>query len=183
MDEPFGALDPVTRREIHREFRRIQASVRKTIVHRDARHGGGVRARRRVSACWPTASWQSSATQPRSRGRPMRASGRCSRRCSRRQRCCEPRAVRLVEFWRAHAGGVRRPAGSARAARRRSRRWSRSSIGVPIGILAARRPRAGCAHRLARQRRADDSQPRDVRLPPAAAVRRRTRRARRRSSC
>ncbi len=32
MDEPFGALDPVTRAELHREFRRIQSRVRKTIV-------------------------------------------------------------------------------------------------------------------------------------------------------
>jgi osmoprotectant transport system ATP-binding protein len=32
MDEPFGALDPVTRAELHREFRRIQAQVRKTVV-------------------------------------------------------------------------------------------------------------------------------------------------------
>lgn len=32
MDEPFGALDPVTRAEIHREFARIQAEIRKTIV-------------------------------------------------------------------------------------------------------------------------------------------------------
>jgi osmoprotectant transport system ATP-binding protein len=32
MDEPFGALDPITRLEMHREFRRIQAAVHKTIV-------------------------------------------------------------------------------------------------------------------------------------------------------
>jgi osmoprotectant transport system ATP-binding protein len=32
MDEPFGALDPITRGELHAEFRAIQARVRKTIV-------------------------------------------------------------------------------------------------------------------------------------------------------
>ena len=32
MDEPFGALDPVTRVELHAQFARIQARVRKTVV-------------------------------------------------------------------------------------------------------------------------------------------------------
>jgi len=32
MDEPFGALDPITRVELHVQFARIQARVRKTVV-------------------------------------------------------------------------------------------------------------------------------------------------------
>jgi osmoprotectant transport system ATP-binding protein len=32
MDEPFGALDPVTRSEMHAEFRRIQTRLRKTVL-------------------------------------------------------------------------------------------------------------------------------------------------------
>jgi osmoprotectant transport system ATP-binding protein len=32
MDEPFGALDPLTRAELHHEFRRIQAQLRKTVI-------------------------------------------------------------------------------------------------------------------------------------------------------
>ena len=32
MDEPFGALDPITRAELHAEFRRIQSRLHKTVI-------------------------------------------------------------------------------------------------------------------------------------------------------
>lgn len=32
MDEPFGAVDPITRAELHRQFRRLQASWRRTVL-------------------------------------------------------------------------------------------------------------------------------------------------------
>ena len=32
MDEPFGALDPITRAELHREFRRLQQAMPRTVL-------------------------------------------------------------------------------------------------------------------------------------------------------
>ncbi len=32
MDEPFGALDPITRAELHREFKSVQAAMHKTVL-------------------------------------------------------------------------------------------------------------------------------------------------------
>jgi osmoprotectant transport system ATP-binding protein len=32
MDEPFGALDPITRAELHAEFHRIQGRLKKTVI-------------------------------------------------------------------------------------------------------------------------------------------------------
>jgi len=32
MDEPFGALDPLTRKELHDEFRKVQGELHKTVV-------------------------------------------------------------------------------------------------------------------------------------------------------
>ena len=32
MDEPFGALDPITRFELHREFRRLHAAIPRTVL-------------------------------------------------------------------------------------------------------------------------------------------------------
>ena len=32
MDEPFGAIDPITREELHAEFRRLQSTLRRTVL-------------------------------------------------------------------------------------------------------------------------------------------------------
>jgi len=43
MDEPFGALDPITREELQNEFLEIQARIDTTILFRHTRHQRGVK--------------------------------------------------------------------------------------------------------------------------------------------
>ena len=46
MDEPFGALDPITRRELQDEFRGLQQRLGKTVDLRHPRHPRGLPDRR-----------------------------------------------------------------------------------------------------------------------------------------
>ena len=143
MDEPFGALDPVTRSELHDEFRRIQAAVRKTIVIVTHDMGEAMSLASRIGvladgvlvALAPPAEIAAS-RDPRVRG--------CSRHSSKRRRRSEGSLTRE----RAAVLGVapRRAGGAPDAAPVPGRPYRRSSRWLPacpLGILAARRPRVG----------------------------------------
>ena len=41
MDEPFGAIDPITRDRLQEEFLRLQSELRKTVAVRHPRHQRG----------------------------------------------------------------------------------------------------------------------------------------------
>ncbi len=175
MDEPFGALDPMTRSEMHEELRRIQAQVRKTIliVTHDMGEAFAMahadrRARRRRAGRARRAGGRSPrSTDPRVRGL-LAAAARGDRSTAGR------RTVRLIEFWRSHAGELGGLLGQHVVPGRRfhgrggdARRADRHPGGAPAA--------AGRADRVARERRADHPQPGDVRFPAAAAVHRRSR--------
>ncbi len=143
MDEPFGALDPVTRSELHHEFRRIQAAVRKTIVivtHDMAEALSlasriGVLADGVLVALDPPA--RIAASTDSQRARPARASRRSVGGAER-----GGPGVRVLHFWASHRAElgalllqhVFLVAVSTLVA---------VAVGVPLGIFAARRPRAG----------------------------------------
>ena len=86
MDEPFGAIDPITRDRLQDEFLRLQAEVRKTIVFvthdieeavklgdriailrrgrraRAVRHAGRDPRPTRPTTSWPTSSGRTAAS-------------------------------------------------------------------------------------------------------------------------
>ena len=71
MDEPFGAIDPVTRMRLQDEFLRLQETVRKTIVFvthdiEEAVKMGDRIAILEVGACWPSTTRRRGARQPAS---------------------------------------------------------------------------------------------------------------------
>ena len=190
MDEPFGALDPMTRAELHAEFRRIQDRLRKTVIIVTHDMGEafalgdriGVLDDGRLVAC--------------DRRGDRRALDGPARARAARRRAVLPRSIRasvLEATGRSHDAACS-PSGSSHRAELATllaqhvllvavSTLAAVAIGVPLGIFAARRPRLGAPLVGDRQHRADDAEPRDVRLSAAGAAHRRRRRARRRSSC
>ena len=70
MDEPFGALDPITRRELQDEFRALQRRLGKTVDHRHPRHPRGLPDRRPPGPDGPRAGSSSTGRPPSCSTRP-----------------------------------------------------------------------------------------------------------------
>ena len=131
MDEPFGSLDPITRAELHREFRRIQQRLRKTVVlvTHDMREAFALADRVGVLEEGMLVAYDEPAV--------LRASAIRGR--------AAPRILPMSAVARLLVVARRRTVGAARAAHRAGARVDlvAVAIGVPIGIVAARRPRIG----------------------------------------
>ena len=142
MDEPFGALDPITRRQLQDEFRRIQARLRKTVVlvtHDMVEAIAladriGVLDAGRLIWCGP-AHAISESQDPRVRTfldavtvpRTLRRGGRT-------------RVTPVVGFWLAHRQELAALVGEHVLLVAISTTIA-VAIGVPLGVFAARRPR------------------------------------------
>ena len=133
MDEPFGALDPIARRALQREFLQWKARLRQSRAPGDARPARGVPSRR---------PGRRDGGGPDPPGRLARAN--CATRPADafvREFLTEERRERPLQL----------PLGAARARSwrsrgstsfsSRSRPRSPPAIGIPLGVALARRPR------------------------------------------
>ena len=161
MDEPFGALDPIARRALQQEFLAWKRAARKGRAARDPRP----RARR---SGWRTGS----RSCDRGRARPGRHAARDRRRArptTSSGSSCRSERARHGYFWERRSEILALTGEHLLLVLVVDRRWP-SSIGVPLGVALTRRPRLARPGPRTRRRRADDPEPRALRVPDSAAA-------------
>ena len=142
MDEPFGAIDPVTRVRLQDEFLRLQGEVQKTVVFVTHDIEEAVKMGDRIAILDVGGVLEQYATP----GRDPRAAGVAD---GARLRRCRPRAEAAAGH--AHRGGVPRAPADGRTRRHAGRRPRRDrEVGRRLGRRRRRRRRAA---RLRRRRR------------------------------
>ena len=139
MDEPFGALDPVTRAELHVEFRRIQDRLGKTVIIVTHDMGEAFALGTRVGvleagalvACGPPAS----------------IAGLTRSTCPTAARCHPDGSAglsdhmnRLFTFWFSHSQELAVLL-SQHVLLVAASTFAAIAVGLPLGIFASRRPR------------------------------------------
>ena len=164
MDEPFGAIDPISRERLQNEFLRLQAELRKTIVFVTHDIDEAIKMGDRIAVLQVGGKLAQYAPPGGAADRARQRVRRGLRR--RRPRAQAPRAAARARHRPVDRGDVPRRRVDDRGARARRRRRSRHP--------AARRRRATSA-RLAQRARAD----RRARASRAALAGRADRRARR----
>ena len=143
MDEPFGALDPLTRAELHAEFRRIQEQLRKTVIIVTHDMGEAFALADAIGVL--DDGRLDRVRRPRGDGarRPIRA---CADLLGRRAGdpaddvSAKARMISLLAFWSAHRAELAALLGQHVLLVAVSTIVA-VAIGVPLGIFAARRPR------------------------------------------
>ena len=172
MDEPFGALDPITRAELQREFRGIQSRLQKTVIIVTHDMLEALSLAHRVAVLeegrlitFETPAQIAASADPASR-QLLDAVTLRTRRFSK--------TMPVFHFWLSHRAELAALIGQHLLLVAISTPVA-VAIGVPLGIFAARRPRLSAPLVGDRQPRADGAEPRDVRLSAAGAARRRCR--------
>ncbi len=139
MDEPFGALDALTRDQLQREFLSLQQRLNKTVVFvtHDLREALAARVAHRAHGSGPAGRGSFSGGIPaiqRSLGRRLRASFRRWTGFIRIEALHEP----LSLFFAKPRSDCRTHAGASLAGRHLHA--ARGVVGIPLGILSAHWP-------------------------------------------